>query len=384
MPPSNTITPYNVVAPTGGDDTAMLNRAFGASAIRPVFLSPGRYLISSPLTIPASGIVVGEEINIFEYYDGGTTYPGTTEIRVLSPPASFTSGQAMLNLSNYCYVRGFAVRGPYHEAGSSYGIDCISADTTAYATLDQMQALWGQDGISFANAHGLEMWRCRSQENRGTGFIGDGGAHLTDIKMIDCSSSANVLDEIYLRNLYGIQIINGRFEDSGGYGLHCEVECYSVNVENCFFDRCNSGSIHLNGGVAKVNAYIAGCRFYSTAAREILLSGGAISLHMGSNFFQTGANYTFEATAAVTLTGQIASLSNIVDGGSIGLYADSTTEAIVSPLVINRGPSEANQGPTTSRPTSNRGVGGAFFDTTLGKPIWWNGTTWVDATGVPG
>ena len=23
-----------------------------------------------------------------------------------------------------------------------------------------------------------------------------------------------------------------------------------------------------------------------------------------------------------------------------------------------------------------------YFDTTLGKPIWWNGTAWVDATGA--
>ena len=26
-------------------------------------------------------------------------------------------------------------------------------------------------------------------------------------------------------------------------------------------------------------------------------------------------------------------------------------------------------------------IGFMFFDTILGKPIWWNGTDWVDATG---
>ncbi|HET6914805.1 MAG TPA: hypothetical protein VFH56_01820, partial [Acidimicrobiales bacterium] len=39
---------------------------------------------------------------------------------------------------------------------------------------------------------------------------------------------------------------------------------------------------------------------------------------------------------------------------------------------------------TAGRPTGLNGstdVGSQFFDTTLGKPIWWNGTGWVDATG---
>ena len=27
-------------------------------------------------------------------------------------------------------------------------------------------------------------------------------------------------------------------------------------------------------------------------------------------------------------------------------------------------------------------IGVSYFDTTLGRPIWWNGTNWVDATGT--
>lgn len=34
-----------------------------------------------------------------------------------------------------------------------------------------------------------------------------------------------------------------------------------------------------------------------------------------------------------------------------------------------------------SRPVARR-VGGQWFDTTIGKPIWWNGTRWVDAAGA--
>lgn len=38
-------------------------------------------------------------------------------------------------------------------------------------------------------------------------------------------------------------------------------------------------------------------------------------------------------------------------------------------------------GATTSRPASAR-TGQVFFDTTLGKPIWYDGSNWVDATGT--
>lgn len=40
-------------------------------------------------------------------------------------------------------------------------------------------------------------------------------------------------------------------------------------------------------------------------------------------------------------------------------------------------------GVTAVRPTKLLWVGRTFFDTTLGLPIWWDGSQWVDATGTP-
>ena len=42
---------------------------------------------------------------------------------------------------------------------------------------------------------------------------------------------------------------------------------------------------------------------------------------------------------------------------------------------------DIDAGVTASRPVSPT-TGQMFFDTTLGIPIWWNGTIWVDATGM--
>jgi len=39
-------------------------------------------------------------------------------------------------------------------------------------------------------------------------------------------------------------------------------------------------------------------------------------------------------------------------------------------------------GVTANRPTRLLWVGRTYFDTTLGQPIWYDGTGWVDATGT--
>jgi hypothetical protein len=40
--------------------------------------------------------------------------------------------------------------------------------------------------------------------------------------------------------------------------------------------------------------------------------------------------------------------------------------------------------PTTNRPPglTTADIGFQMFDTTLGRPIWWNGTAWINAAGT--
>jgi hypothetical protein len=44
--------------------------------------------------------------------------------------------------------------------------------------------------------------------------------------------------------------------------------------------------------------------------------------------------------------------------------------------------STPQNGTTADRPTQSLQIGQFYFDTTLGYPIWYNGTDWVDATGT--
>ena len=39
-------------------------------------------------------------------------------------------------------------------------------------------------------------------------------------------------------------------------------------------------------------------------------------------------------------------------------------------------------GVTANRPTSYLWIGRPYFDTTLGRPIFWNGTAWIRADGT--
>ena len=39
-------------------------------------------------------------------------------------------------------------------------------------------------------------------------------------------------------------------------------------------------------------------------------------------------------------------------------------------------------GITADRPTLSLQIGQYYFDTTIGRPIWWNGTNWINAAGT--
>lgn len=41
-----------------------------------------------------------------------------------------------------------------------------------------------------------------------------------------------------------------------------------------------------------------------------------------------------------------------------------------------------SSGATSERPTEYLSVGQYYFDSTLGIPIWWSGTNWVNASGT--
>ena len=72
---------------------------------------------------------------------------------------------------------------------------------------------------------------------------------------------------------------------------------------------------------------------------------------------------------------------NVVDTerGPLKARQDWYNWAVATTRAINE---LRSSGTTANRPTARLFVGRFYFDTTLGKPIWYDGTNWVDATGA--
>lgn len=76
----------------------------------------------------------------------------------------------------------------------------------------------------------------------------------------------------------------------------------------------------------------------------------------------------------------LATVRNYMQSGAFTdrKITDTPTESF---SLVNRKYVNLN-GTTALRPTSPS-VGQFYFDTTLGFPVWWDGSDWVDATGSP-
>ena len=78
-----------------------------------------------------------------------------------------------------------------------------------------------------------------------------------------------------------------------------------------------------------------------------------------------GLNYAETSSTVVTF----------FDGLNVGDVVEFTT-------VVSSNVNPVNAGTTAQRPVVGLVPGLQYFDTTLGLPIWWNGTIWVKATGL--
>ena len=62
-------------------------------------------------------------------------------------------------------------------------------------------------------------------------------------------------------------------------------------------------------------------------------------------------------------------------GNALRLYFNTIDSAINDLLT-------PAAGTTTARPTVGLQIGQQYFDTTINRPIWWDGTNWINAAGT--
>lgn len=86
-----------------------------------------------------------------------------------------------------------------------------------------------------------------------------------------------------------------------------------------------------------------------------------------------------EALAALNAAKSVAQNAGIAEVS--GATDAQTVSTIMKRDALGATSIACKSGITSSRPVVTT-VGYMFFDTTLGKPIWWNGSIWVLATGI--
>lgn len=209
--------------------------------------------------------------------------------------------------------------------------------------------------------------------------------------------SVKVKTSIYLSGIY--------FKD--GCIVHNDIN--NMILANLSYIYCNSTTFaddHETNSIFILRGskmYMTTCTynanaFYSSNSNgsEIVLGAGTSANTfegtIGGNYLQlsfikVNADNATALASALALAGKAGSYNvqifipnNITLDGKLytqGLYY-KRGDVLVSVAFDNANKS----GTTENRPTSLVSVGFQYFDTTLGKPIYYNGTEWVDATGT--
>jgi hypothetical protein len=167
------------------------------------------------------------------------------------------------------------------------------------------------------------------------------------------------------------------------------------------------GYYYVNAvGATTVNVMLIRPFFYAKAGSEINFAAGVTNSMVYLPIKRNGAaisvinggttNYVFKQdTSGLTYNARFqanefrASSTNGYslaggDGSDYNIRVDANKKSYVrrSSDGIVRATGDIHYGGSTaSRPASPLTYE-SYYDTTLGKPIWWNGTNWKDATGV--
>lgn len=174
-------------------------------------------------------------------------------------------------------------------------------------------------------------------------------------------------------------IANLNFESDAGYGIPEQL------TNTAFFSATDNNSPPVLTAPRSVNMTVG---FFNKTPNFMIFQNGTLQ----DLTFQSGTGVTIKPDTNAICNYHDGILSG--DGASAGVrvlaskYAylleyDNTTSGLtgdkVQDVIDELAPSS---GATGSRPAASSVlIGYPFFDTTLGHPIWSDGTNWVDATG---
>lgn len=401
-------------------------------------LSAGAYQI---FTTSGYEIVLGPSSTLYvllEWFgavgDGDTTATDDTAAiqlacNIASRPATNVIPVQPLNktysISTITCPRGLTMRTPYPKR--SYAIFKARAATVMFIVTDMADSFVSFEGIcldgnalatvgiSVLDANNVYIDRCSWKGAGGKGISIDGGIfiHITNCEWVGSHASDSI---IYITGQsIAVYIQDNNFSSpSCNYCVYADGDWIgdSITISDCtmgsllniaairFTNNASNGCaksvirnvrIDQHASLAHIvldqyawSVDISGCTIVDSAPYNILCDAGYVSIH--DNWLADST------TAAIGLTTN----SNFCVVGACNIIN------VAKPLVIdtslyqgayhfNRIERLVQKGTTANRTLGVYGGYGAYefgvmyLDTTLdadGKPIWWNGTAWVDATGA--
>lgn len=170
-------------------------------------------------------------------------------------------------------------------------------------------------------------------------------------------------------------------------------------IEHCAFNHCGkainatvknkNNSIYLDVRDSYIE-YSTGYGFYLSSNKDdenaIVVNFSNCFFEGNSDYLQYGARTSFVNCYKDYPTDEAFKVAQNSFGYGSFSWLGSITPKVEGPLSsINLFISEHRAGTKNERPSSLgfSNVGFQYFDTTLGKPIYWTGTKWVDALGNP-
>lgn len=167
----------------------------------------------------------------------------------------------------------------------------------------------------------------------------------------------------------------GRVPDSGEIWLS-EDTLYkfilkdSTDVEIATWDNIDGiNSNFVAFTVAQeIQTAIAGQTLFTFSNIQYLPGTNSLTVYVdGVNQYGPSAQYAYVETDSTSIT--------FASGLHVGALVKATT-------VITSNTNPTNAGTTAQRPVTGLIPGLQYYDTTLGIPIWWNGTVWKNAAGT--
>lgn len=167
-------------------------------------------------------------------------------------------------------------------------------------------------------------------------------------------------------------------KNAGGTTNQNASNMYRLIWKDCVFNNVTSGQVFdidydalgLNDGMRVIDCF--GYTTYTGGSANMFTSdqNNTAVVNTTNNGLSTNGCITLDS---ITSTSKIKKNSFWSDSNHI-IYVRNNDNADKKLMVLDRGAS-------TARPTTNRLTGDMFYDQTLGKPIWWNGSVWIDAAG---